>query len=309
MFRFEGPLEVGGDAPTGVKALQLDASGNLKVAVTGAGSGGTSSVDESSFSAGTTAGTPAMGVYQASPAALTDGQLGIVELDANRNLKVNVVAGSAGNPAASPTGSAVPADADYQGVNVGGTLRGRTAVNPSGSVYAAQTDLSSVAGTIVATGHGTAAGSIRVELPTDGTGVIASVGSITNALPAGTNLLGQVSASNETSTIYNGTTSLTPSFATISTSTSGPSSLVSLVSSKKIRVLALSLMSNGTVNVKFQSHTTPTDLTGLYYLAANTGFVLPYNPVGWFQTNTGEQLDINLSGSTAVGGCLTYVAV
>lgn len=94
MFRFEGPLEVGGDAPTGVKALQLDASGNLKVAVTGAGSGGTSSVDESTFSAGTTAGTPAMGVYQASPAALTDGQLGIVALDANRNQLVNVAAGS-----------------------------------------------------------------------------------------------------------------------------------------------------------------------------------------------------------------------
>lgn len=129
------------------------------------------------------------------------------------------------------------------------------------------------------------------------------------ALASGTNLIGQASASNETSTIYSGTTALTPSYATVVASASGATSLVSAVTSKKIRVLALYLVSNGTVNVKFQSHTTPTDLTGLAYLVANTGFVLPYNPVGWFQTNSGEQLDINLSAAIAVGGTLVYVAV
>lgn len=47
-------------------------------------------------------------------------------------------------------------------------------------------------------GHGTAAAAMRVELPTDGTGVIATVNTvsavtaITNALPAGTNLMGKV---------------------------------------------------------------------------------------------------------------------
>lgn len=40
--------------------LSADASGNLKVAVTGAGSGGTSSVDQAAFSAGVSAGTPLM---------------------------------------------------------------------------------------------------------------------------------------------------------------------------------------------------------------------------------------------------------
>jgi hypothetical protein len=140
-----------------------------------------------------------------------------------------------------------------------------------------------------------------------GTGTLAVQN--TAATPAGTNLIGQVSASNETSTVYSGTTALTPGFALISTASSGASSLVSAVASKKIRVLALSLVANGAVNVKFQSHVTPTDLTGLYYLAANGGIVLPYNPNGWFQTIAGEQLDINLSGSVAVGGCLTYVAV
>lgn len=128
-------------------------------------------------------------------------------------------------------------------------------------------------------------------------------------LQAGTALVGKVSASAETSTIYNGTSALTPSFATIAASTSGASSLVGAVTAKQIRVLGLAVMANGTVNVKFQSHTTPTDETGLFYLIANTGFVLPYNPLGWFQTVAGEQLDINLSGAVAVGGCLVYVAV
>jgi len=140
-----------------------------------------------------------------------------------------------------------------------------------------------------------------------GTGTLAVQN--TAATPAGTNLIGQVSASDETSTLYNGTTALTPSFAVITASSSGVTNLVALVSSKKIRVLSLVLTANGAVNVKFQSHATPTDITGLFYLSSTGGFVLPYNPTGWFQTLSGEALDINLSGSIAVGGCLEYVAV
>jgi hypothetical protein len=51
--------------------------------------------------------------------------------------------------------------------------------------------------TDIRAGHGTAANAIRVELPTDGTGVIATVGAvtaITNALPAGTNAIGKLAA-------------------------------------------------------------------------------------------------------------------
>ncbi len=47
------------------------------------------------------------------------------------------------------------------------------------------------------TGSGTATGALRVELPTNGTGVIATVGAvtaITNALPAGTNGIGKLTA-------------------------------------------------------------------------------------------------------------------
>lgn len=55
------------------------------------------------------------------------------------------------------------------------------------------TNLAQVAGATTQTGHGTASGALRVELPTDGTGVIAAVTAITNALPVGTNSIGKIS--------------------------------------------------------------------------------------------------------------------
>jgi len=131
----------------------------------------------------------------------------------------------------------------------------------------------------------------------------------TIVLGAGTALLGKISGSDETSTIYNGTTALTPKFAVISTSSSGASQVVAAVSSHKIRVINVVLMANAAVNVKFQSHVSPTDLTGLLYLAANTGFAPGYIPTGHFETISGEALDINLSGAIAVGGWLTYIEV
>jgi hypothetical protein len=52
-------------------------------------------------------------------------------------------------------------------------------------------DVTTVAGSAVATGHGTAAGSLRVELPTDGTGVV--------GINAGTNVIGNVRIDQTTS--------------------------------------------------------------------------------------------------------------
>jgi hypothetical protein len=137
--------------------------------------------------------------------------------------------------------------------------------------------------------------------------------SIAAALPAGTNLLGQVSASNETSTVYNGTTALTPLFSTIVASASGVTNIIAAVSSKRIRVLSFRITASAAVNVKWQSHLLSppvvTDVTGLAYYAANGGENAAHNPVGWFQTGVGEQLDLNLSAAVACGGSLTYVTV
>ena len=135
--------------------------------------------------------------------------------------------------------------------------------------------------------------------------------------PAGTETLmsgtmpisGQSAASAETGTVYSGSTALTPKFKVITASATGATTIVALVASKKIRVLKWDMVANGAVNVKWQSSVTPTDITGLYYFAANGGIESGFCPVGHFETIAGEALNINLSGAVAVGGVLTYVEV
>jgi hypothetical protein len=101
----------------------------------------------------------------------------------------------------------------------------------------------------------------------------------------------------------------TVKYAAIAASTSGNNTLVAAVSSKKVRVVFASFIANGTVNAKFQSGASGTDLTGLYYMVANSGAVLPFNEHGWFETASNTLLNLNLSGAIAVGGCLGYIEV
>lgn len=166
--------------------------------------------------------------------------------------------------------------------------------------------------------------SVASALPA-GTNNIGDVDVLTlPALPAGTNNIGDVdvltipaaarttdsiSAAVATDAIMSSTTVLTPKFAKISTSASGATTVVAAVASKKLRVLRWDLVASAAVNVKWQSHVTPTDLSGLYEFAANGGISAPFCPVGHFETVSGEALDINLSGAVTVGGTLTYVEV
>jgi hypothetical protein len=140
-------------------------------------------------------------------------------------------------------------------------------------------------------------------------GAVTTVGTITNpvGLASGANLVGKVSNGVDTSTIYNGTTALTPKFAKIQASSSGDNAVVALVSGKKIRVLRWGLTSNGAVNVKWRSNTT--DVTGPRYLTQFASAGGSYCPVGIFETAAGEALNINLSAAVAVGGELVYVEV
>lgn len=118
-----------------------------------------------------------------------------------------------------------------------------------------------------------------------------------------------VQASAESNQMTAGGTVVTPKFAAIAASSSGNNTLIAAVTSKKIRVLAVAFMANGTVNAKFQSGAGGTDLSGLFYMVANTGAALPYNPAGWFETASNTLLNLNLSGAVAVGGCITYIEV
>ena len=97
--------------------------------------------------------------------------------------------------------------------------------------------------------------------------------------------------------------------AVIDHATSGDNTLVSAVIGKRIRVVSLFLVAAGTVNVRFESGASGTALTGQMNLIANTGFVLPFNPVGWFETAANTLLNLELSAAISVDGCLTYVEV
>lgn len=142
----------------------------------------------------------------------------------------NITASSA---SVGPTGSGVPADADYQGLNNGGTLigavgdsAGRTIIagagvagTPAGGVVSIQGVTSGtvvpvsvsnfpatqpVSGTVAATQSGTwniaALTSITnpIAATQSGTWNIGTLTSITNALPAGTNALGTVAPTTTT---------------------------------------------------------------------------------------------------------------
>jgi hypothetical protein len=96
-------------------------------------------------------------------------------------------------------------------------------------------------------------------------------------------------------------------FATISASSSGDNTVIAANATKRFRVLAVFMMAAGAVNARFESGAGGTALTGLAYPAANGGFVLPFSPVGWFETlAVNTLLNLELSGAVAVGGCVVY---
>lgn len=151
-----------------------------------------------------------------------------------------------------------------------------------------------------------------------------TVAQISSALPAGTNNIGDVdvltlpaiaaTASNigaqiSTSAIMDGTTACTPKFAVIDAATNGDNTLVAANATKKLRVLAAFMVSAGTVNVRFEGGAGGTALTGQMNLVANSGFVLPFNPAGWFETASNTLLNLELSAAVSVDGCLTYIEV
>jgi hypothetical protein len=102
---------------------------------------------------------------------------------------------------------------------------------------------------------------------------------------------------------------VTVKFVAIDAATSGNNTLLAAVTSKKIRVVSAFLVAAGAVNVRFESGADGTALTGQMNLVANTGFVLPYNPSGWFETASGTLLNLELSAAVSVDGSLSYIEV
>jgi hypothetical protein len=88
--------------------------------------------------------------------------------------------------------------------------------------------------------------------------------------------------------------------------TSGDNTLLAAVAGQRIIVHQLFLVAAGAVNVRFESGTGGTALTGQMNLAANGGLVLPFNEKGWFETAQNTLLNLELSGAVSVDGALKY---
>src|ERR1700722_17366208 len=129
---YESALNFGFDPISGlwqpIYATQIAGKWALDVNdLGGGGSGGTSAVDESAFTAGTSVGTPIMG---------EDGtELLILACDASRNLKVNIAAGSI---TVAPVTSNTVSNAGQQ--TVGTSSASLLAANPSRTRFIVQND-------------------------------------------------------------------------------------------------------------------------------------------------------------------------
>jgi hypothetical protein len=140
-----------------------------------------------------------------------------------------------------------------------------------------------------------------------------SLSSIVARLKAGTALIGKVAAHAETSKVLNGTTELTPKFAFVNVAASQTDAqVVAAVAGKKIRVLALVMVCGGTATT-ITFNTKPvgagTAISPLFANGANGGAVIPFNPVGWFETSADQGLSATTGDGSATGVQVVYVEV
>jgi hypothetical protein len=163
--------------------LQVDASGNLKVAIiSGAGSGGTALADAAAFTRGTTSVTPIAGVVETSAPTLTNGNTGTVSLTTGGAVRVDVTSGGiagVNEDAASAGGE--------QGVLAMGARQDTLASSTSAdgdfayqkfnSVGALYTSPSYIGANAILTGNGvTGTGSARVTIASDNTAFTVNLG-------------------------------------------------------------------------------------------------------------------------------------
>lgn len=234
----EGTLTVDGSGvtqPVSHAALtELAAAINLSqvdvnIAASAVSLGGTSAADDADFTDGTTPGTPAMGVYELTPSTVTDGDLGLVGITQDRQLKVKhtdaiPVTDNGGNLSIDDGGNTITVDGTVAVTNAGLTelaaaIDTEVQVDVVGALPAGNNNIGDVdvASSVLPTGAATSANQTTVIGHLDGVetllgtidadtgGILTSVQTLDNAisgsemqvdvvaaLPAGTNNIGDV---------------------------------------------------------------------------------------------------------------------
>lgn len=91
---------------------------------------------------------------------------------------------------------------------------------------------------------------------------------------------------------------------------SGDNTVVEAVAGKRIRVhQCFGILTGTTISIRFESGASGTALTGQMTPLQGGGFVLPFSPVGWFETAAGELLNLELGGAQSFDGVLGYSLV
>lgn len=154
----------------------------------------------------------------------------------------------------------------------------------------------------------------------DGTNYVRARGDTSNGMdvdvtrmPAAARTTDAIAAALQTDAIMNGATALTPkwAFANISSGTTD-GSVVAAVTSKKIRPLGFIIMAGGTatnVTLNTKPAGAGSAKTALFACPANGGLVAQFNPVGWFETVSGEGLTATTGAGSTVGIHVLYVEV
>lgn len=131
--------------------------------------------------------------------------------------------------------------------------------------------------------------------------------------PARSATVDSISSKIATDVIMNGLISLTPKFAKANVAAGQTdSSIVTAVTSKKIRVVAVFCVAGGTAtNLTFNSKPAGAGaaISPLLANGANGGEVLPFCPVGWFETVAGEGLTVTTGAGSTTGIGVVYVEV
>jgi len=142
------------------------------------------------------------------------------------------------------------------------------------------------------------------------------------SIAAGTDTIGGVIAQQSSSVAYDGTTACTIKRASglAAGGVGATDTLVAAVAGKKIRVLALGLFAtSATTNSVFLDNGDNELLFGSAGSLAMSldadgdtvaGFVLPFNPGGWLETDTAnEAIELNSSAAQDIAWTMTYIEV
>jgi hypothetical protein len=181
-------------------------------------------------------------------------------------------------------------------LTAGAALVGKVGLDQTTPGTTNAVSLAQIGATTVSTGNGVVgAGVQRVAIASDNTPF-------------------QVAASNETGTIYQGTTAKTPAdiVANIAASQTDSVLLAAQGASNKIRVLqVVAVAGTSATNLTFNTKGAGagTAISCLFANAANGGIVLPFSPNGWFTTNANEALTVTTGAGSTTGILIKYIVV